>query len=266
MSEQISVTVHNASELVASVPGLIKRVPLDGEVVIVWIKDRRVESAAVGPAEAITASWVTAHLAATGANQMIGVSFNLTDDQADNLAEEMTPIADRFAEWFAVEGLLVHSLRKGDVSRVPPWQESELAAAMAYEGEVIAPNREAIVAETQPNDLVPDAEQARMSEALEDADVRDRTLYEWTKVSDRDLRPLVEEMAETARRYPTAAVATLTALGYMLTGDMMRSGIWAERALEIDVTYQMALLTLGLLAVHTGPEQARTIFASVYDD
>jgi len=264
--EPMSVGVRTPADLVAAVPGLVKRVPHDGEVVIVWLRGNRVESAAIAEAPDLNAAWVMTQFAACEATTMLGVSFDVDEDDADHLTAEMGSISERFADWYVVEGRLVYSMRTGTTLATKPWQESELTAALAYHGEVIAPDRAAIEAEVKPNDQVLTPEQARLIESLDDVDVRDRHLYEWTKVADADLPPLVEEVAESARRYPSASAATVAALGYMLTGDMMRSTLWAQRALEIDINYQMALLTLGLLSKHTGPEQAKALFASIYDN
>lgn len=258
------VGIKDMSGYVSSIPGMVRRVPEDGEVVVTWLKGQRVIATAVGPVETWLPGEVLATMLNSGADGMLGASFNLTDEQADLLISRLAILEPRFHDWYAVVGEDIYSIRTNEVGKLRDWRTTEVAAHLALNGVPIAEHRSDVMAETQPNDVPPTTEHAALVEAMEDIGSRDQYLHDLAAIEDvSELMARIEKVAEAGRRFPTAGTATVAALGYMLSGDMMRARFWATRALELDTGYTLAQLALTMLAIDAPPEGVREALLAI---
>jgi hypothetical protein len=259
--------VHEVPEMVASVPALIRRQPRTGEVVVILLgvgsNGWRVNVTSAAPPELYEVDDIRSLMDRSGSTRILAVSYDLTDEAAEAAVDRLGELEPVLADWYSIHDGIIHSIRTGDTWPVKDWRDAQVSAMAAAKGIDLHATRDEVVAEVGPVEEPPTQDQADLIEALEDVAKRDAMVGRMARMDAEELECAVALVADAHRHFPTASTACVAAIGYALTGDMMRANIWTERSLSLDVGYTLAELTAAMLSLNPSPEDLRRTFSAV---
>jgi Domain of unknown function (DUF4192) len=242
---------------VAAIPALVRRIPADGDVVLVFLDGPSVVCAAIGTPAAFVTLNMEMYLDHTGATNVLGVTFGIEETEVRTLASMVE--AD---EWLRVDGKRVHRVNSGESEVIDDWRESPVTAELVAEGGDVASGRDELIAEAEHVDEPPTQADAELFAIVSNYTTRDLMLASMAEMDDSELHAVIAIVVQAAKRYPDAALCTVAACGYYMAGDGTRANVWLDRALEIDSEYGLALLMDQAIGQAVSPGTIEEAFAA----